>query len=76
MLVALATVWDTLRLYVPAPPAAPVSCDVMMVFDATALPLSLKREYKAMAPVGEPVTVRVVPAMVPVKTTEPVATGQ
>jgi len=76
MLVALDTVWDTLKLYVPAPPVVPLSCEVITVFAATALPLSLTREKIAMAPVGGPVTVSVEPEMVPVKAIEPVATGQ
>ena len=76
MLVALDTVWDTLKLYVPAPPMVPLSCEMMTVFAATALPLSLIRAKRAMAPVGGPITVNVVPEMVPVKAIEPVATGQ
>jgi hypothetical protein len=76
MLVELDTVWATLKLYVPAPPVVPVSWEVMMVFAATALPPSLTRENRAMAPVGGPVTVSVVPEMVPMKAVEPVATGQ
>jgi hypothetical protein len=47
-----------------------------MVSAATALPLSFTRENRAMVPVGEFVTVSVVPEIVPVNTTEPVAMGQ
>jgi hypothetical protein len=49
---------------------------VIIVFAATALPLSFMSESRAMIPVGALATVRVVPKIVPVNTTEPVATGQ
>jgi len=77
MLMEVDTVCDTLTVYVPAPPAVPVSCAVTMVFAATVFAATpLTSEVRAIVPVGVPDTVSVVPEIVPMNCTEPVATGQ
>ena len=70
------TVCDTLTVYVPAAPAVPVSWAVTMVSWAMVRLASVMSEFRAIVPVGVPVTVSVVPEMYPENCTEPVAAGQ
>jgi hypothetical protein len=66
---------DTVReVPVMAPVAVTVPNAVTMVFACTQEPLT--RENRAMAPLGVPETISCVPAMLPEKLAEPVATGQ
>jgi len=67
------TVCATLTVYPPAPPAPPASA-VMVVPAAT--PLPTMAWPTARVPVGEPVTVSAVPAMVPLNAPAPVPAGQ
>jgi hypothetical protein len=67
------TLCGTLTLYAPAPPAPPASAVMVVpaVMPAPAITCPTTR-----TPVGAPVTVSVVPAMVPLKAMAPVPAGQ
>jgi len=68
-----ATLCDTLTVYPPAPPA-PLASAVIVV--PTTTPVQLMTCPTTRVPVGAPVTVSVVPTMVPLNAIAPVPAGQ
>jgi hypothetical protein len=68
-----ATLCGTLTLYAPPPPAPPASA--VMVVPAV-MPAPAKTCPTTRMPVGAPVTMSVLPAMVPLKAMAPVPAGQ